>query len=244
LKPVHYVTKVLKANKDIKIVFHKRWPGHLVFHYEFIRNNYAKPDSNAFDRGIYIRGKQNIRIDNFRVSLETGYGLSEFDTLSYETELVLSKLKSFKDKEINKVIIFSPEQGIIPTALIKISKVKEINLVDRDMEALRVSKRNLISSGFEADRIYLSHTVGLPKTNQELASCVIGILDEKDDSKAHLFLVKEAASLISVGGLLILASGSTPITRVESFIKKEKLFEVVERQKSKRKSLITLKRKK
>ena len=169
--------------------------------------------------------------------------MSEFDILSYETELLLNKLKTFKDREINKVIVFNPEQGIIPTALTNISKVKEMVLIDRDLEALRVSEKNLIANGLGADKIFLFHGVGLAKIDHILADFVIGILDDKDDPKVHLMFVKEAAELLLVGGLLILASGSTPITRIESFVKREKLFEIVERQKSKRKSLIVLKRK-
>jgi len=238
-----YVTKVLKSNKDINILFYKRWPGHLVFHYEFVGSDFVKPKLNAFDRGIYNRGKQNIFVGDSEISIRTAYGLSEFDILSYETELLLNKLKTFKDREINKVIVFNPEQGIIPTALTNISKVKEMVLIDRDLEALRVSEKNLIANGLGADKIFLFHGVGLTKIDHVLADFVIGILDDKDDPKVHLMFVKEAVGLLLVGGLLILASGSTPITRIESFVKREKLFEIVERQKSKRKSLIVLKRK-
>ena len=237
-----YVTKVLKSNKNINILFYKRWSGYLVFHYEFLDDSPIRPKLNAFDRGLYNRGKQNILFDNSEVSIETAYGLSEFDTLSYETETILNKLKDFKDREINRAIIFNPEQGIIPTVLAKTTKVKEINLIDRDLEALRMSKKNLISSGFNPEKILLFHEVGIPKTNKGLADLVIGILDEKDDPKVHLMLVKEAREQLLTGGLLILGSGSTPITRIESFIKRGKLFEVIARQKSKRKSLIVLKR--
>lgn len=237
-----YVTKVLKSNKNINILFYKRWSGYLVFHYEFLGDSPIRPKLNAFDRGLYNRGKQNIFFDNSEVSIETAYGLSEFDTLSYETEMILNKLKDFKDREINRAIIFNPEQGIIPIVLAKTTKIKEINLIDRDLEALRMSKKNFISSGFNPEKILLFHEVGIPKTNKGLADLVIGILDEKDDPKVHLILVKEAHEQLLTGGLLILASGSTPITRIELFIKRGKLFEVIARQKSKRKSLIVLKR--
>lgn len=238
-----YVTKVLKSNKDINILFYKRWPGHLVFHYEFIRSDFVKPKLNAFDRGIYNRGKQNISIGNSEISIETFYGLAEFDVLSYETEMILDKLNDFKDREINKTIVFNPEQGIIPTALTKILKAKETNLVDRDLEALRVSRKNLIANGFNSEKIFLFHQVGLSQTKNGKSDFIIGILDEKDDPKVHIMFLHEAVEQLSNNGSLILASGSTPITRIKSFVKREKLFEVVKRQKSKRKSLIVLKRK-
>jgi 16S rRNA G1207 methylase RsmC len=236
-----FVTKVLKSNKDINILFYKRWPGHLVFHYEFIRNDFVKPKLNAFERGVYSRGKQDILIDNSEISIETAFGLAEFDVLSYETEMILDKLGDFKDKEIEKAVIFNPEQGIIAIAVPKNLKVKEINLVDRDLEALRVSRKNLIANGFSSEEISLFHQVGLRQTGNSKHDFIVGALDEKDDSKIHTMLLKEASEMLSKDGMLLLASGSTPITRLESLIKREKILKVVERQKSKRKSLIVLK---
>ena len=236
-----YVTKVLKSNKNINILFYKRWSEYLVFHYEFIEKNSIRPKLNAFDKGLYNRGKHNILFDHSAVSIETAYGLAEFDTLSFETEMILNKLKDFKGREINSAIIFNPEQGIIPAVLAKITKVKEINLIDRDIEALRISKKNLIAGGFNSEKIFLFHEVGISKTNRGLVNFVIGILDEKDDPKIHSMFIKEAHEQLLTEGLLILASGSTPITRIESFVKRGKLFEIIERKKSKGKSLIVLK---
>lgn len=236
-----YVTKVLKSNKNINILFYKRWPEYLVFHYEFIKKNPKRPKLNAFDRGLYNRSKYNILFDHSEVSIETAYGLAEFDTLSFETEMILNKLKDFKGREVNKAIIFNPEQGIIPTALTKTSKVKEINLIDRDLESLRMSKKNLIANGFSSEKIFLFHKVGISKINRGLVDYVIGVLDEKDDPKIHAMFIKQAYEQLMAQGLLILASGSTPITRIESLVKREKLFEIIQRKKSKGKSLIVLK---
>lgn len=237
-----YVTKVLKSNKDINILFYKRWPGHLVFHYEFIKNNYVKPELNAFDRGIYNRSEQDIALSNSTISIKTAYGLPEFDVLSYETEMILDKLNDFRDKKINKTTVFNPEQGIIPIVIEKFIKVTEVDLIDRDLEALRVSRRNLIANGFNSEKISLFHQVGLSQSRNSTSDFIVGILDEKDDPKVHIMFLKEAIELLSKDGVLILASGSTPITRLESLIKREKTLRVVERQKSKKKSLIVLRK--
>lgn len=237
-----YVTKVLKSNKNINTLFYKRWPEYLVFHYEFIEKKPIRPKLNAFDRGLYNRGKHNILFDHSEISIETAYGLAEFDTLSFETEMILNKLKDFKGREVNKAIIFNPEQGIISTVLTKISKVKEIYLIDRDLEALRMSKKNLIANEFRPEKIFLFHEVGISKINRGLVDYVIGAIDEKDDPKIHVMFIKQAYEQLLPDGLLILASGSTPITRIESFVKREKLFEITERKKSKGKRLIVLKR--
>ncbi len=238
-----YVTKVLKSNKDINMLFYKRWPGHLVFHYEFIGNHISKPKLNAFESGVYNRGKQNISINNSIISIETAYGLSEFDVLSYETEMILDKLNDLKGREIDKAIVFNPEQGVIPVALEKTLKVKEISLIDRDLEALRVSRLNLISNGLNPEMIDLFHEVGLSQSKHDLVDLVVGILDEKNNSDVNAMFLRQSFDLLSANGELILASGSTPITRLESLIKKEKMSNIVERQKNKGKSVIILKKK-
>jgi len=85
--------------------------------------------------------------------------------------------------------------------------------------------------------------VGLSRVKPGLADCIIGIFDEKDDPKVHSMLLKEATEQLSANGIIMLASSSTAITRLETFVRKEKLLKVFKRQKSKRRSLIILRRK-
>lgn len=240
-----YVTKVLESNKDINILFRRRWPRHLVFHYGFSPNSLVelRPKSDAFDRGIYDRGKKDIFIGDSKISIKTTYGLPEFDTLSYETELLLNKMHILKNQQINRAVVFDLGQGFIPTALSTIAIVEEVDLVDRDLQALRVSKRNMVFNGYNADSVFLFHGVDLSRAKLGLADCIIGIFDEKDDPKVHSMLLKETTGQLSANGVIILASSSTAITRLEAFVQKEKLLKVFERQKSKRKSLIILRHK-
>lgn len=231
-----FVTKVLETNKDVNILFYKRWPGHLVFHYQFSQNN-----SNIIpNNDIYARGQKTVLFENSKILIETAYGLPEFDTLSYETEMFLDKIRTLKNRQIAKAIIFNPGQGFIPVALSSISKTSQIILADRDLLALRISRKNLLSNGHEENKIFLFHEVGLSKVDSP--DLIMGVLDEKDDPKVHLMFLKQAAELLTRNGIAVLASGSTPITRLETTIQKGKLFEVLERRKSKGKRLLVLKK--
>lgn len=238
-----YVTKVLESNKNINITFRKRWPGHLVFHYEFFPGAFEepKPKLGAFERGIYKRGRKDIYVKDSKVSIETAHGLPEFDILSYETEMLLDKMGSLKDKQIRKAIIFNSGQGFVPSVLFKYCKVDEINLVDRDLEVLRVSRKNLISNGYDSKNIFLFHDVNFSRVDAKTADLALGVLDNKEDPKVHLMFIRELVGKLSNNGLMMLASGSTPITRIESFVRKERILEIVERNKSRGKSLIVLK---
>lgn len=237
-----YVSKVLKSNKDINILFYKRWPGHLVFHYEFSKDSLTKlkPESNGFDRGIYDRKEIDIYVGDSKATIKTANGLPEFDILSYETEMLLKRINIFRNQQISQALVFNSKQGFIPTALSITAKVEKIDLFDRDLLALRMSQKNMTVNGYDLKDVSLFHQVGIRKNNSMMTDCITGILEEKDDSKVNSMILHEATDQISLKGTLMFASGSTTITRLESLIKKEKLLEIIERQKARRKSLIIL----
>lgn len=239
-----YVTEVL-SDPGIKILFSKRCPGHLVFHYRFQipAPSVIESKSKSFAAGTYARGKNVVPFENSQLSIKTTYNLSEFDTLSYDTELLLGRLKIVKGRRIKQAIIFNPGQGYIPVALTKLTEVREINLTDRDLQALRVSEVNLTSNGYPANRIRLSHQVGISGEKPVLADCIIGVLPEKDNPAVHVMFVRQATSQLVKGGTMILASSSTAITRLVAKIKSEKLLNIVDRQKSKGRSVMVLKHK-
>jgi 16S rRNA G1207 methylase RsmC len=239
-----YVAKVL-TDPSINLLFRKSWPGHVVYHYEFSSgvSLTSKPKHSAFDRGIYDRGRKNISIGSLKIPIQTAYGLSEFDTLDYETELLLDSLQTLSDQHINRAIVFNPGQGFIPVTLSRSTKVQEIALVGRDLLALRVSRRNLELNGYPTKKVFLLHQADIYQNHSGPTNCVIGILEEKDGPAVHKMFVQQAVSELAPKGLIILASSSTAITRIESFIRSEKLLYVLERRRNKGKSVIIFKKK-
>lgn len=240
-----YVTKAL-ADSDIKILFHKRWPEHLVFHYEFLPQTVptAKPNLDAFELEIYNRSEKALLLFDSVVLIKTTYNLPEFDTLSYETELLLESLKIIRGQHIERAIVFNPCQGFIPVALFKTAAVTQIDLIDRDLQALKISKENLVTNGYPAERINMTHQVGiLGKEESDKSEYVIGVLPEKDGPLVHAMFVRQAASRLTNNGLLVISSTSTSITRIETFIRKEKLFNRLGERRSKGRAILTLKSK-
>lgn len=239
-----YVTRVL-SDPAVKILFHKRWPDHLVFHYQFQIRPDIMIESNpkSFAAGIYFRDRKIVRFNNSQFFIKTTYNLPEFDTLGYTTELLLDRLKILNNQHIEKAIIFNPGQGYVPVALAKLTGVRQINLIDRDLQALRVSRLNLINNGYPSNMILLSHQVGILEEKTVLSDCIIGVLPEKDNPAVHAMFVSQVSSQLAKKGVAILASSSTAITRVATKIKSERLLEIVDRRKSKGKSVIVLKQK-
>lgn len=241
-----YVGKVLSSDPNINILFHKKWPGHSVFHYKFSPNIFLKaiPKRYAsFDRGLYNRDKKYISVGNHNISIQTTYGMPEFDTLSYETELLLSNLNLLRNRLINLAIVFNPRQGFVPVALSKSAIIRKIVLIDRDLQAIRVSRMNLLLNGYHTNDIFMLHQVGIHQPNHFQTDCILGILEEKEPSAVYAMVIKEVATKLASNGLAMFASTSTTITRLERFVHHEKLLDVLERHRSKGKSIIILKHK-
>jgi len=239
-----YVTKELN-DPTIKVLFTKRWPGYLVFFYEFLptADLHVAQSAQAFGSGIYDRGKQIITREGMSFSIKTTYNLPEFDTLSYETDVLLDSLKILKGKKLNNVLVFNSGQGYIPVFISKIIDIGKIYLVDRDMQALELSEENLLSNGYPVNNILLAHQVGISFLNRETIDCILGVLDEDDNSDVYAMLLREAAGQISTSGVIFFAAGSTAITRLENLLHKEKLLQIVGRKRSKGKSVLVMKRK-
>jgi len=234
-----YVTKVLSA-PGIKILYHKRWPSHLVFHYEFSSDKHEvlKTKLNNLKSGTYDRDTKVFSFDGHDISIKTTYNLSEFDTLDYETNLLLNNLYILKDKHINRAVIYNPGQGYVPCAVSKYTKIEQIDLISRDLQALRISKINLILNGYPESHIFLFHQVGVLQTEAVPADIVISILVDKDGPIVHAAIIQDVVLQLSDQGTVILASSSTAIARIEKLIRSKKLFRVKKRQRLKGNSVL------
>ena len=241
---VEYIASVLTADPNINILFRKAWPGHTVFHYNFTSDNrlITKPQESAFDRGIFYREDKVFSVGTLSFPMKTTYGLSEFNTLNYEAELLIDNLQTIQNRPINTGLIFNPGQGHIPVALSLRGKTDKIVLADRDLQAIRVSRRNLLLNGYSAKNILLLHQIGLFHIEGPV-DCIIGILDDKDGPAIHEMLLEQAASILSPKGIIMISSSSTPITRIEKSVKAKKYLDILERRKFKGKSIMTLKHK-
>lgn len=239
---VEYVSRVL-ASDDIKILYTNKWPGHTVFHYEFVQKAISGSKPSSFNTGIYFRGEKDIVFEGHKINVKTAYGLSEFDTLRFETELLLDALHSLKSRQFDRTMVFNVGQGYLSIALSKSAKITEINLVDRNLEALKVTKTNLEINGFPTGNISIYHRIDIQLDKNRRFDCILGVLDEDDGPAVHELYVDQAAKQLNPNGYLIVASSSTAITRVESYIYKNKLFLVSDRRKAKGKSVIVLKKK-
>jgi hypothetical protein len=145
-------------------------------------------------------------------------GLAEFDTLSYATILAYKALQDpilqdLDDAGVDRLCVFNPGQGILPVLLWRRFAPQRLDLVGRDLLALRTSRQNLIDNGCSQDAIVLHHETSFVPENSH-PTLVVGRLrgDEGPDAVEHALVT--AATRLERGDRILVVGGSTPITRL------------------------------
>jgi 16S rRNA (guanine1207-N2)-methyltransferase len=210
------VDDVLKKNPGCEITLNTTQRGHTVFHYRFNDKKSEKPVGTALERGIYHRIDTQISLPVLEYSIQAAYGLPEFDSLSYASQMLIKYMGSLKGPDVRKAAVFNPGQGHIPIFIWKKCQPQNIWLVDRDLLALRYSRLNLINNGCPPGNIRLSHQMGLNTNEKEKVDLIVGVFREDEGKAAVLSSVRQAKDLLSPSGKILVAANSTAITRLLS----------------------------
>jgi 16S rRNA (guanine1207-N2)-methyltransferase len=209
------VEQILDSNTDSEILFRIRRSGHAVFHYCFGNDKLKGPPTHGLEGGIYRRNELTFTTGNFSYRMETAYGLPEFDTLNYKTELLLEALNNTSlPPDIGRIAVYNPGLGHTAVVLWGVYRPREILLIDRDLLALRYSRKNLVLNGCPPERIAINHRVGTAFDSGAGIDLFIGALREEQGREPNYLLVKSAAAGLSPRGTIIIAAGSTAITRL------------------------------
>ncbi|MCJ7605850.1 MAG: hypothetical protein MUO19_07460, partial [Dehalococcoidales bacterium] len=208
------VNGILADTPGIEIVLHRKSGGHAVFHYRFPEHVPEVPEESAFNRGVYRRAEAVLHPKEQSYAMKTAWGLPEFDSLSYDTAILLRALHNVPSRKIEKAVVFNPRQGHAAVFLWRLAKPESIILIDRDRLALRNSRLNLLENGCPPERIELLHQVGLALTASESADLITGVIREEEGQSAARISLDEAVTWLAPGGLIVLAGSSTAITRL------------------------------
>lgn len=237
------VEKILQNIHGLGTVFKQKRSGHIIFHYRYsVEIEPPMPHVSGMERGIYHRSDIKVRLDELEYTMQTAYGLPEFDRLNYGSEMLITALNNPGRQETKRAIIFNPGQGHIPVAVWKILHPLNIELVDRDLLALRYSRLNLIQNGFPPEKITTLHQVSLGEKENEEYDFIAGALRE-EGQKADFSLVHQAAEQLIAGGRMIISGGSTPITRMVAYIESERILHITARERRRGYSLLVLEKK-
>jgi 16S rRNA (guanine1207-N2)-methyltransferase len=237
-----HVSNVLDSTPGVEIMLRRSRPGHCVYHYRFLGTGYgAKPTRSALERGMYQRNDISFRYGGIEYAMRTAYGLPEFDTLAYGTEMVFAALAGLPKTTLRHVVIVNPGQGHVPVFLWRLLQPQTITLAGRDLLALRYSALNLENNGFPPEKLHYYHQVGLGLTQQEKADIVVVMLGEEGVA-ADSQTVRQVAGLVSSRGSVVISANSTAITRLIAVLKTEPSLHIQSRDRLKGYSILVLRR--
>jgi 16S rRNA (guanine1207-N2)-methyltransferase len=208
------VAGILQKAPRLETVLERNGPAYAVFHFRARPLKHPVRYVPAFERGVYDRGEVDLDPVGFTCRVRTVWGLPEFDSLSYDTALLLNALARLEGEKVSETVVFNPGQGHAAVFIWKLLEPKHITLVDRDLLALRVTRRNLVDNGCPEDFITLRHQVGLAGETDSPAGLIAGLpREDEGQAPARLFL-DDAAQRLARKGRIVLAGSSTGITRL------------------------------
>jgi 16S rRNA (guanine1207-N2)-methyltransferase len=243
VSPLEEMTaKILADTPGAEVILKRERHGHTVFHYRFtVAQTPPRPAQTALERGVYQRKDVTIRYGDLQYNMKTAYGLPEFDSLSYDTEILFKTVRSYKNKTFKRVAVLNSGQGHVPVALWLYFHPASISLIDRDLLALEYTRLNLALNGCRTENITLYHKTGLDIDGQLKHDLIAGVLPDENKEALQLTL-DQAAGLLASGGLLILSGSSTAVTRLVTHNDTSKTFSVKSRERWRGYSVLTLER--
>ena len=238
------VDEVLRNTEEISLLFRRSRRGHAIFGYQFAsdRRNESPTEEDALQRGVYHRGRTTVtaRVKGFPI--DTVWGLPEFESPSYRSQLLIKYLTGRPRPEVDSAAVFNPGQGHAAVVLAKLLKPQSMHLIDRDLLALRCTKRNLILNGFSEGSITLTHQVGMDCKTDRPVQVIAGVVRENEGPRAAGLQLSHVATHLARRGRLVLSASSTGITRIIEMAKPMNELEVRERKRWRGNSLVVLER--
>ena len=127
---------------------------------------------------------------------------------------------------VGRALVLNPGQGHLALSLWKLSRPDHVVLMDRDLLALRYSRRNLVLNGCPDEHVTPVHRPGIVPDDWGEIDVVVGGLRE-DLAAEHVALaLGHLAGRMSSGGRMLVAARSTTMTRVVEGLRSEKRLRV------------------
>ena len=235
------VNKVVDGIPGAGVVLRRRRAGHTVL-VSSVDSGQDQPQPlvRSFDRGDYDRSHAAFAYGQTRYSMRTVFGLPQFDSLGHQTLLLFSVLESLDRQPTGRrVLVLNPGQGHIPVLLAKTLTPGSIDMVDRDLLALRCSARNLILNGYDGSRVSTGHGEIADGDRSQYDLIVADIRDDEGPDVATVQL-RQAVDRLAPGGQMVAAGSSTTITRLVKVCRAERLGTVRERKRRRGSSVLVV----
>ena len=219
----------LVTGDAITIVHDEAHSDHTVIHAR--RQGSGAGVGDPFDQGVFDRGSVGFGVDDFDYDLVPVYGIPEYDSYSYAGQLVFDLVRGMASPA-GSLLVLNPGQGHVPLVAAQRLRPHRLTLVDRDQLALRASVRALAESGPRIRRLEMVATPDLAEVPVS-SPYTLAILMQEDQvrNEIHVARLDDLANLVGPGGALIVAGGSSMVSRFLSFAAKAKGWKARDRVK-------------
>lgn len=225
---------------DVTIVHVEHGPRHTAFGFRR-QNPMTTPEVVDSLAEIYVRDTVEFAVAGRNYTVKTSRGVHEFDGLGYSTKLLLKQLYEMRRDRWAEAAVFNVSQGYVPIALRATRMVSAVQLVDRDLLALRTSARNLELNGMNDPANETHHQVDwLPGGQDKEFGLVVGILRGDEPGQAIEIGVESICERLKVGGTAVIAGGSTPLTRMLKALDRRKEVQLLSRNRYRGTSVVSL----
>ncbi|MDF1515709.1 MAG: methyltransferase [Anaerolineae bacterium] len=242
VSPLEDLVVSILDQPDIEVLNHSVFSGHIIFHYRFTTPMPGNFDIDRVETGLYQRASVGLSLDDMDFDIETAHGLPEFDSLDYQTDLLIKVLIAIAPQPAPYIMICNPGQGYIPVLLWRLLQPEKLTVLSRDLLSLRFTARNLQINGCPGSQVAIIHQVGWELSRSgdsasELNNLIVGILPDGDGPEISTLETGQAVNHLAKGGFLFAAGGSTPITRLIKNMQPDKRLVLTKRRKHQGKSV-------
>ena len=237
------LNEVIAGIPGAGVVLRRGRAGHTVLAYSVdVGEEPPLPPVRSFERGDYDRSDATFAHGQTSYRMRTVSGLPQFDSLDHRTRLLFGVLDSLNPRPIGRrVLVLNPGQGHVPVVLSKTWMPDSMDMVDRDLLALRCSARNLALNGYDISRVSTSHATGMTGSTSGY-DLIVGEMRDDEGPGVAALQIRQAVDHLAPGGLAVASAGSTTITRLVSVCRAERLGTIRERKRRRGSSVLVVER--
>ncbi len=151
-------------------------------HGEHVVYGYTLPAETPLPEDPFLRAEGEFAWKTKRYRMRLVWGLPEFDTLNWGTEILLAVAMQQAERLRPKVVACgNPGQGHVPVLLHRAcDRIRRFELISRDLLSLRTAEANLRGNGFSGE-ITNGHAIGfLDETHPSSAALRVVQLNERE----------------------------------------------------------------
>lgn len=184
-----------------------------------------------FSRGVFDRAEQSFAWNDVPYTITPVVGLPEYDSRDHATDCALD-LAAGLDGPIDHVIVQGVGQGHVPVVLHATFGPRLMILIDRDMLALETTRRAIAKAGMVPDHVTIHARADVGQLQETSGNALLVVM--LPDQQAPEVTDRQIWDITAMADRrmeLLVAGGSTSVTRFLSVAKRHSGWRVRTRKK-------------